>query len=149
MLKSTITLLCIATLVLWQPLTCLTKVAEIEDKAGNHKRSVSENYPSNGLCGRVSKHVDFSELGLDYILSPPSADIGDCVGFCPELIGYNLMSNYAKLRLRLDPTSYSPCCAPTEFKPLTVIGRRRSNETDKYVHQLESGDLVVKSCGCR
>ena len=108
--------------------------------------SPEEGYFSS-LCRRVPRIVNFhDDLFMTFIIRPMEFDLGDCVGYCPTLYGH--ASTYTQIKSRLD-RNYSPCCVPTEFKPLAVALPFYSREKKKVITHIDLlEDASVKSCGC-
>lgn len=101
-------------------------------------------------CQRVSRVVNFKEdLGWNHFARPITADVGDCVGFCPSFLRSSEFNSYIILRQHLnDP--HQGCCVPTEFQPVQVLRYVYSEQTQQYEASIEViDDMVVKTCGCR
>ena len=116
------------------------------------------------LCGIQSYTVNFTELHLDYIISPLTMEVNRCTGSCSaDVIDPHptIATNHARIkasakklydhRLFKSPNSTmynyvheNPCCAPVEYESrfitIAFVGS---------VYQQLFPDVVAKRCGCR
>ena len=114
--------------------------------------------------------VNFSDIGVDNIISPELANIRRCLGSCSHSVlkkssGHGLATNHAKImasaqllytlqRFQNTSSIYAeepkvPCCVPVEYKPMYVIRKQHTTETDFAIELKLYPNFVVEKCGCR
>ena len=136
------------------------KMSKFESEVNlSRSKMTREVYPE--ACKIRNFTINFSNIGLNYVLIPYSFNARKCEGLCspPYYKGVDDVSNYALLingaKVAQDgsnltgsenlPPAESPCCVPTKYSPqiLTTQHRDGSIRTEFY------GDMMVETCGCR
>ena len=121
-------------------------------KINIEKRAVRSSHNSLG-CGLVNYTINFTELGLHYVIAPPSVNIMRCQGSCsvahiglvPSTHSAQLLASARTYYTYIGPAARAPvgpCCNPTEYESmyLLVVG-------STMLLQLEA-ELKVKNCIC-
>lgn len=91
--------------------------------------------------------VDFKELGMDWIIYPPTFTPNYCKGQCTDLnwpTATHSTSYLIKLRESNPTAAAEPCCVAHDLQPLTVL-MALNNEV--VVNEIP--DMITNSCICR
>ena len=115
--------------------------------SSSEQENTSDLQPPPAICHREDLTVGFADAGLSYISKPETVNIGQCVGFCPEVSG-GFTSLYNKLR-RLSGDPPNPCCVPTSFLDIQVLVTVYNPTEKRYETRLEVLEkTIVAECGC-
>jgi len=116
-----------------------------------NRRSLDADYcfrrkPDEANCCLRELFIDFrNDLGWKWIHAPTGYNANFCAGACPYLWSMDtqhatILSLYKSMNPR---ASSSPCCAPKELEPLTIM------YYDKGKYKLtQMTDMVLLSCKC-
>ena len=124
----------------------------------------------NDDCRVENFTVNFSDLGVDDIISPELVNIRRCMGNCSHSVlrkssDQGLATNHAKImasaqllytlqRSHNITTVYAeepkvPCCVPVEYSPMYVLREQHTTEADFAIELKVYPNFVVERCGCR
>lgn len=113
-------------------------ITHIQSAGSGDGESGNGSESQDHACRRVSRMVNFDEIGMNSIRYPKSVDIGECVGNCP------LTNLYYRLASLLD--NEQPCCVPMEFQSFLAITDHYSAENSRYEARLTLPNAIVKTC---
>jgi hypothetical protein len=129
--------------------TAMAITSSLDD--GAEQGSTPDLQTPSAACHVEDLHVDFAaDVGWNFILYPKSVNIGQCIGFCPEVTPFT--TNYHKLRRKIQSHGQfkEPCCVPTLFEPQQVLLSYFDAKKKGYVTLLDNiENLRVTKCGCR
>ncbi|XP_055934747.1 growth/differentiation factor 5-like [Argiope bruennichi] len=97
------------------------------------------------LCKVTPFPVNFTEIGLDWIVYPEVQDIGSCRGICPMksvVTGYGLIQTICFENTK---RGQPPSCYPSEFGSMTII---YTDYLDNRPVIAKFSDMIVKKCKC-
>ncbi|XP_077995891.1 bone morphogenetic protein 2-like [Glandiceps talaboti] len=117
----------------------------------NKRKSKKKNFRKD--CKLRDWHVNFKDLGWEFILQPHSIDVNVCKGDCPVSMlgsGFNA-THHAFMRYLVRAKKVTRWqrvprvhCVPVSYKPLTVLYQVNEGFDVKRLP-----DVLPKSCGCR
>lgn len=101
-------------------------------------------------CCRDKMHVEFEEIGFNFVVQPPSFDAyfcrGTCLGRSPYQTSHSI-ATLADLRPSGQDQAYKIpiiCCSPTELLSLRVV----TKDIEGTLHMYELPGMIIKKCGC-
>lgn len=112
-----------------------------------------------GSCGLYNYTVTFSDVGIDFVLTPESMNIGRCSGGCAtsnqRSMPAGTVTNHASVIAAADAvqrTSESSssgqggvaCCFPLKYQPVYLL----VFNSDMILRVQLFTDMVVSTCGC-
>lgn len=110
--------------------------------------STPDLQPPPVTCHREALTIDFADIGLHFIAEPKKVNIGQCVGYCPEVSVNGATNLYSNLR-RLSGDYMESCCVPTSFSDIQVIVVVYNPNTNRYESRLDVLEkATVAECGC-
>lgn len=94
--------------------------------------------------------VDFDDLNLRFITKPKTVNIGQCIGYCPEIGATNYNVYYQLLSRRLGHKTEQFCCVPIEYSSVQVLLTLFNPKSKRYESRLDLlENAQVTKCGCR
>ena len=126
---------------------------DVSSIIGRRRRTPSDS------CHLQNFSLSFVDIQLYNILSPPTVNIRQCVGFCSHTDikrNTNLANNHAKVMAsaqvswQLTPENWmdepgEPCCVPTVYSSLYIIVLHRNQAIELSLYP----EFVADECGCR
>ncbi|XP_044304100.1 growth/differentiation factor 2 [Varanus komodoensis] len=121
-------------------------VQEIHHASSRSKRSVEINH-----CRRTSLHVNFKEIGWNWIIAPQDYEAFECKGGC----FFPLTDNVTPTKHAIVQTlvhyknpkkAAKACCVPTKLEAISMLYKDDAGiPTLKYQYE----GMTVAECGCR
>lgn len=109
--------------------------------------------PQLEACHLEKLVVDFEDLNLHFISKPRTVNIGQCVGYCPDISGSYTNTYYRIMELlhsRHSHNTKQPCCVPIEYSSLQVLLWRFDPKLRQYQAHIDTlENAQVTKCGCR
>lgn len=130
-----------------------TKHVEKESRTRRERRNLEcGKHPTE--CCRESLWIEFSKIGMEYILSPKGYHANYCRGNCNTAAANalrsahnSLLNVYSRDHLRwARDVGFKSCCSPTEYSNINVTYINKKTNELKTNEPLKN--FVVKSCGC-
>ncbi|KAH3828986.1 hypothetical protein DPMN_130974 [Dreissena polymorpha] len=113
------------------------------------RRSTPCTEGGDNCCHREALHINFRDIGWDYIMAPPAIRPNYCTGSCNGV--HTGFYNHTRLVQTIHQTvahNHLPiqnCCGPVSFKQLTSLLYR---DDAGVIRKVDIPDLVVNECGC-
>lgn len=110
--------------------------------------STPDLQPPLVICHRKALTVNFADIGLHSIVKPEEVNIGQCVGYCPEVSANGATNLYNMIR-RFSGDYTESCCVPTSFldiQVIVVVYNPKTNRNEPRLDVLEKA--IVAECGC-
>ncbi|XP_015928440.2 inhibin beta C chain-like [Parasteatoda tepidariorum] len=138
-------------------------VATLNAAAERKRRSTrtAPNKICTNQCCKIDFYISFKEIGWNFVVYPEGFYANMCYGKCSNEDQNAFPSHYHRiLNLALtNKTStaenkepvWTPCCSPTELKPLEMIYKASNDTTTNSTHTLvhhEIPNMIAESCGC-
>ena len=117
--------------------------------SGQNKRQAPGGTPGSSTnCTLSPLVVNLSDVYGQFIIAPPSADIGNCAGTC-AVSSYQKYTSHALVKERVNwltgkENNLSVCCVPSILAPLELLIYQ-----DGYFLIVEFQDMIAKECSCR
>ena len=128
-------------------LNVLTQEREILGRARRSQLVTNDCEDGETKCCRVPIHINFHEIGWDFIIAPSSMTVYHCRGNCPN--GYKPAHKFVSLQAllhRLEPANVrAPCCAPSELESSEMFLMY-----DLHGHPVQEmiDNFIVSTCKC-
>lgn len=121
-------------------------ISESENITNSLSKTASAD---DSLCKRHKFQLNFTEIGMSWILHPEAVDVGFCKGSCnsKNAPSINHDGNVRNLAYEngLIPKQEDLCCFPTKFIPVKITYKHKTNT----VQHVNVPDMIVEECECR